>query len=252
MSEKVTDADLHAAMNETLRGYPHFRYALPNGYPINTRFGITIEAMKKFAEQKKASRWVHLMNLPLVIHNASFGETTKVKTMCGSLLKVLDDFASACSKMEGFTRTLKPLWTDAWQVDTPELWSVVGTAFLALSYLSNRETIIGFGRKIGLGTKDADILITIPTEGNVHVEVEAWHATDLTGKSVEENRAFLLDRARSKATKKFPLLPPNERGVVAVVCTAFGEDFTIFRDNAELTGVYELGTGFDRQYLKTY
>jgi hypothetical protein len=238
-------------MRETLARFPRLRAELPQNYPENVKsFGITISSMRGFAEKKSASRWIHAMNLPLVIHAAQFGETTKARALCSSILKVLDDFSADCAKLDGFRKTLKPLWDNAWQ-DTPELWSVVGTAFLTLTYLGNGHPIVGFGRKIGEGGTDSDILLSIEHQ-RVHVEVDVWHATDLTGQNTAENRELLLSRARSKASRKFQRLPRGERGVVAVVCMAFGDDFDTFKSNADLAGAFELGPDFERQFAKIY
>jgi hypothetical protein len=97
--------------------------------------------------------------------------------------------------------------------------------YLALSCLRAGIPVLGFGRKIGKGLRDADV--TVVLRGKVtHVEVEAWHRADFREMTDEELKAELEHRAEEKAGKKFGELPPDEQGVIAVVCVIRESDAT--------------------------
>ncbi|GMU01380.1 hypothetical protein KH5H1_55000 [Corallococcus caeni] len=163
-----------------------------------------------------------------------------------SLLRVLDGFARDFSAVPGVRKTLEPLWTDsAWNIDPPEIWSVVATAFLAQTYQANGFKPIGFGLKIGEGQKDADIQFRQSNGNVVHVDVEAWHVVRLEGLDPEQARAALQRRVEGKCDSKFRDLPKSELGVAAVVCMAANAHFDLMMKYSSLAGMYLL----DERYV---
>src|SRR5205807_10108257 len=113
--------------------------------------------MARYSDERRNS-FCHHMNLPLAIHSVIHPDQ-KASDFGKSVLRALDDFAARFGKLPGAITALKPLWTHAWDLDDPEFWSVISAVFLALNYAVNGNAVLGFGRKIGVGTTNADITI---------------------------------------------------------------------------------------------
>jgi len=224
--DAITDDDLHAHLELTLESHPNLKSLIPADWPKASKYGITLAAMKSFADEKdeKKTRYWHILNLPLCVHYAGLAvpldkNQIKARSLMQSILRVLEDFAGRFSSLPGARKTLEPLWTNAaWNVDPPEFWSVLATAFMALQYAGNDQTILGFGMKIGGGGRDADIRMRRSDGAIVNVDIEAWHAVKFVDLDPADARAQLLRRVEEKCGKKFRDLPDAETGVAAVVC----------------------------------
>ncbi|NBD08505.1 hypothetical protein [Corallococcus silvisoli] len=250
----VSDKDLHEALSETTARYPHLKAILPADWPHGARFGIDKAKMAGFARKKEGSRYWHALNLPLCVHAAGAGfPDSKARTLMESLLRVLDGFARDFGTESGVRKTLEPLWTDsAWNIDPPEIWSVVATAFLAQTYQSNGFKPVGFGLKIGEGQKDADIQFRKPDGTVVHVDVEAWHAVKFAELDPTQARAELQRRVEAKCGSKFKDLPSSERGVAAIVCMAAGTHFELMMKYSSLAGMCQLDGRYAGQFGYVY
>jgi hypothetical protein len=259
-NDTVTNDDLHAHLKSTLEGYPNLKSLIPVDWPEASKYGITLTAMKLFAEEKddKATRYWHILNLPLCVHYAGLAvrldkNQVKACSLMQSVLRVLEDFARQFSSLPGVRKTLEPLWTSAaWNVDPPELWSVLATAFMALQYSSNGQAVLGFGMKIGGGARDADIRMRQNDGTIIHVDIEAWHAVKFADLDAASARAQLLRRVEEKCGKKFRDLPNTEIGVAAVVCMAAGLEFRLMAKHADLAGLVQLDAMYERQYGYVY
>ena len=242
LGNSVSNNDLYDSLSATIARFPHLKAVLPPDWPHGDKFGINTTRMASFAKEKEGSRYWHALNLPLCVHAAGAGyPDSKARTLMESLLRVLDGFARNFGTEPGVRKTLEPLWTDsAWNIDPPEIWSVVATAFLAQTYQSNGFKPVGFGLKIGKGQKDADIQFRKPDGTVVHVDVEAWHAVKFVDLDPAQARAELQRRVEAKCGSKFKDLPSSELGVAAIVCMAAGAHFELMMKYSSLAGIYLL------------
>lgn len=216
----VTDLDLQADTEVAIADFPNLKSFLPAGLVGRPRFGLTVDRIREYSEDRALTFW-HQLNLPLALH-AYRHNPPEVRSLMRSLLKALDDFVSRFGRLPGARSLLSPLWEDPWNAH-PELWSIAACVYLALSYQNAGIQVVGFETKIGSSERDADV--TVRLNGRVtHVEVEAVHRAVLGGKTDAEVRSELEWRANEKAAKKFGALPNNEAGVVAEVCVIRGED----------------------------
>ncbi|WP_434381535.1 hypothetical protein [Melittangium boletus] len=245
----ASNGDLHDSLSATIARFPSLKSLLPTDWPHGSKFGITTTKMDDFAKRKNSSRYWHVLNLPLCVHVAGEGfPDEKARTLMESLLRVLDGFARDFGTATGARKTLEPLWTDsAWNIDPPEIWSVLATAFLAQTYQSNRVQIIGFGLKIGKGQKDADIQVRLNDGTVLHVDIEAWHAVKFANLDPAQARAELQRRVETKCGNKFKDLPNAECGVAAIICMADGINFDLMTQYSSLAGMYQLDSRYAGQ-----
>lgn len=250
-SEEVscTDEEMCSVYREILESrFPNLTRALPPGYP--TKF-VTVEEMKSYSDTRMRRFW-HTLNLPFAVHMLTIPDQPTARAVGTSLLKTLDDFCGQFHALPGFRATLAPLWgAGIWQLSDPQFWSIVSCAFLALTYKGNGNQVIAFGRKIGDGEPDADITFRL-NDTLCHVDVEMWHSTALDGLSEQEVAERLRQRADTKLGKKYAALPPNEIGVVAIVCVPDRLDTAVLRSNATPTLIDGGDLQRHNQYAKIY
>lgn len=234
-SIKASDEDVCSVYSDIIDNYPSLRAALPSRYPYGY---ITRDKMENFSEHRKLRYW-HNINFPMSINMCIHPTDKQQKSLGESILRTLNDFCENFSKLDGFSKTLKPLWgKGTWTTDDPEFWSVLSTACLALGYKNSGSIVTGFAQTIGNGQKDADISILIgEAQQKCHVDIEMWHAIYEKERTHEELRIELERRADIKLGK-FQDLPSNELGVVAIICIGDDKLFnSVFR-------VSKLASGF--------
>lgn len=213
------DEQLFLELEEVLRGYSALRAVLPVGFPRANRFHISMAKMRKFNATRMETYWHH-MNLPLLLHASQSLVSERVRSLATSMLTALNDYAAHFGGLRGASTLLSPLWQNMWG-KTPELWSVISCAYMALCYRADGIEVIGFESLIGRKAKDD---ITIRLRGKItHVEVEAFHAPSFEQRSDPEVIAELAARADRKAAK-FRDLAADEAGIVAVICVISEKD----------------------------
>jgi hypothetical protein len=217
----ISDADVQADIAKPLTVFPNLSAALPTSFPGGRQFDITAARLQDFSDTRSRKYW-HLLNLPLVLHAYQHSPHPKVRSLMHSILMTLEEFIARLGHLRRAKSLLSPLWMNAWD-EQPELWSVLGCAYLALCFQSHGIEVLGFETKIGSSSRNADITVRIGGKAT-HVEVEAVHRAEFGDKTDEEVRSNLARRAVEKAERKFPALPANEVGVVAEVCVVRGED----------------------------
>lgn len=213
-----------------LNQFSSLRSVLPPNYPRHSKYEITPEKMRWYSNNRDIKNWNHF-NLPLVLHtlwvqeNATSDE--KLKGLSRSILKTFDDFSKEFSSLPGFRKTLEPLWTSAWNLNDPQMWSVLGECFLALLLHNRGHQIHGFGLKIGSGQKNSDICIELNGK-TAHIDIEIQNLTETIMGSRWQFRKLLKGRAFKKIGKKFEDLPKNELGAIACIYSVKEDNFDRF------------------------
>lgn len=213
-----------------LNQFSFLKSTLPTNYPRHSKYEITPEKMKWYSNNRDSKNWNHF-NLPFVLYtlwaqeNAASDE--KLKGLTRSILKAFDDFSKEFSSLPGYRKTLEPLWTSAWNLNDPQMWSVLGECFLALLLHSRGHQIHGFGLKIGTGQKNADIRIDLNGK-TAHIDVEIQNLSDTITGSRWQFRKLLKGRAFKKIGKKFEDLPKNELGAIACIYSVKEDNFDRF------------------------
>jgi hypothetical protein len=205
-----------------LARFRDLRAMVPASFPMDPRHEVTCARMQAYSDVR-TSRFFHLLNLPFALYGHGYAPVDDARDLLGSLLSVFDQFCARFARLPGAQSLLSPLWKNLW-TDTPEIWSVASCAYLALNYDDALPPVpvLGFERPIGSGPRDADI--TLKLAGITHFDVEAFHLPTFDGKSDEDIRAALADRAERKAETKFRDLPTGENGVIAVVAVMADAD----------------------------
>lgn len=238
----INEEKIYLAIEQELLSYPDLRTALPQDYPHGKSYKITDSNLTAYNSCRAKKYW-HQINLPLLILNLNFDREPKLKALCQSTLKTLNEFCREFNAKPGFRKTLEPLWADAW-TSQPRFWSVIGETHLTLHlYRKNPNyQIVGFGMKIGSGKKDADVR-SINQNGTVcHIDIESENLTkDIEG-TPEDFRRLIEDRGRTKLEKKFPDLPQNEIGLAAQIYVVNGSNLDTFIKHKELTAPFNIET----------
>lgn len=221
LDEEVTDDDVQRDIAEGLLEFPALRAVLPERFPADKSYEITLARMREYSATRGDKFW-HQLNLPLVVNAYRGSADAKVRSLMLSVLRALDQFLGKFGTMPGARSLVSPVWRDLW-TETPQLWSVLSCVYMAQRFVSHRIELLGFEQPIGRGGKDADITVRL---GGVttHVEVEAFHRADFSGATDEELIAVLERRADMKAGLKFVELPTDEQGVVSIVAVVRGAD----------------------------
>lgn len=200
--------EFFTSIERGLKLVPRLRSIVPTGYPRSGRAKLGYAQAMSF-EERRTARHEHHFNLPLVLSLAGNEDGVPgARSLAGSLLDVVERFATQFSGAPGAKAVLTPLWTQAWDVDDPCFWSVIANCHLAVRH---RDSVVGFERPTGHGAKTTDLLLSTK-EGAMLLEVEMWHDP-----RVDSEGAFAAEfrrRVEAKASAKFPEFHPNAIGVV--------------------------------------
>lgn len=218
----VRDENLQHNVGVVLSRFPSLRAIVPDRFPTDARFEITVEKMAAYSEDRAKSYW-HKINLPLALYAHGNFPDPLVRELLGSLLRALNDFCDKFSDLPGARSLLAPLWQNAWQ-DTPEVWSIASCVYCALCFDATGIEVLGFERRVGTGSRDADITVKLRNGITAHVDVETFHKPEFGDRTDTEVRALFEARALAKADAKFGHLPPGEAGIVAEVAVVSTND----------------------------
>lgn len=223
-----TPEDFFTTIERGLKSAPRLQSLVPTGYPRSGRAKLDYAQAMAF-EERRTTRHQHNFNLPLVLSLAGNADGVPgARSLAGSLLGVVERFASQFSGAPGAKAVLTPLWRQAWDVDDPCFWSVIANCHLAVRH---RDSVIGFERPTGHGAKTTDLLLATK-EGTILLEVEMWH--DPRVDSADAFAAEFRRRVEAKASAKFPEFRPNAMGVVVELAFVNEAQLEMLRRNAAL------------------
>ena len=208
------DVEVQEVITAVLARFAALRSTLPESFPADRQYGITVDRMRSFSDGRTDRFWHHV-NFALALHEYGCSPEPFVRDLLGSLLTALDKFCARFGQYNGARSLLSPLWKNMW-TDTPELWSIAACVHMALAYAEDGLRVVGFEQKIGSGPRDADIAVQL-THCVTYVDVEVFHASKFGTRADPEIRAELERRAHEKAAAKFRDLPQGEAGIIAIV-----------------------------------
>ena len=251
MSKKTVleeDVALHSALLETLNLFPFLLQTKPSSWPSGMK--ISQVKLREYFEKREGD---HVINLPLMIHNATFNKNAEVKALFSAMLAKIDWFCVEFiqKNIPGAGKLVAPVWRENWDFHDSRIFNALAEIYFTDFIQMVGFHVEGFERQYSPDSgKTADIL-TSHNGNKIYIDVKnPLIANSFSSK--EELRNRIISDANAAMEKEFQFLSEDALGMIALIYRPFGEAASFFQVGDHDTLAIVQREGHTNQFAEVY